>query len=215
MNTPHPFIPLYFGEEDQDIWAALCQTEPEHRSALVKELLRQALIGDKTFDERADDDANGRVWPADRATRPGHQSSGLDLTAGGDQTVQPEESDSENKQNASENVRFDLDSLFMPQAMMTPGRSNDGGDSQEVAGGVVIDPVDADNETEFVSGQQFNLSDLFVTEFAGNQELTHPVKPELAPWENLLFNIIGTEDDENVIAAFSQAGRIADNGKGN
>ncbi|HBV86164.1 MAG TPA: hypothetical protein DEF42_05815 [Desulfosporosinus sp.] len=38
------FIPLYFDETEADLWLALQRVEPEKRSALIKETLRQALL---------------------------------------------------------------------------------------------------------------------------------------------------------------------------
>ena len=39
------FIPLYFDEDEADLWQALQRIEPEKRSSFIKEILRQGLLG--------------------------------------------------------------------------------------------------------------------------------------------------------------------------
>ena len=39
------FIPLYFDEDEVDLWQALQKIEPEKRSSFIKETLRQGLLG--------------------------------------------------------------------------------------------------------------------------------------------------------------------------
>lgn len=38
------FLPLYFNEEDMEIWEQLKRVDPEQRSLLIKNILRQALV---------------------------------------------------------------------------------------------------------------------------------------------------------------------------
>ena len=38
------FIPLYFDEDEADLWQALQRIEPEKRSSFIKETLRQGLL---------------------------------------------------------------------------------------------------------------------------------------------------------------------------
>ncbi|MDP4125523.1 MAG: hypothetical protein Q8912_01045 [Bacillota bacterium] len=40
------FIPLYFAEEEADLWQALQRIEPEKRSSFIKGILRQVLINE-------------------------------------------------------------------------------------------------------------------------------------------------------------------------
>lgn len=43
------FIPLYFDEEEADLWQALQRIEPEKRSSFIKETLRQVLLSDNNI----------------------------------------------------------------------------------------------------------------------------------------------------------------------
>lgn len=47
MSSVQPFIPLYFGEEDQDLWQALCLVNSEKRSAYIKGVLRKHFLGEE------------------------------------------------------------------------------------------------------------------------------------------------------------------------
>jgi len=45
MIPVQPFLPLYFGDEDKDLWAFLAEIPAERRSSFVKEALREHLAG--------------------------------------------------------------------------------------------------------------------------------------------------------------------------
>ena len=44
MISNNSFLPLYFGEEDAEVWAALQNIPAEERSTFVKKVLREALL---------------------------------------------------------------------------------------------------------------------------------------------------------------------------
>lgn len=45
MMSQPLFIPLYFDEDDRDLWLTLQSVAPESRSLFIKETLRQSLLG--------------------------------------------------------------------------------------------------------------------------------------------------------------------------
>lgn len=45
MMSQPLFIPLYFDENDRDLWLTLQSVDPESRSLFIKETLRQSLLG--------------------------------------------------------------------------------------------------------------------------------------------------------------------------
>lgn len=139
MIPSHPFVPLYFDEEDAAIWDMLCRVEPEERSSYIKEVLRQTLLN----------------------------------------TGEPEQ----------------VDTLAM----------NRGDDVPEQSGTEpVTDMEDTGNQEPDLNLENFDLNDLFVMKEAASSG-GNPSSSNLAPWENLLVNVIGTEEDETVINVFRQA----------
>lgn len=137
MMSGEPFLPLYFEEEDQDLWQVLASIPPENRAGVVKTALRQAfslnhenLNRDHVSDERI-----------------GHNHVSVD--------------------RVEHDMEFTLEDLFVPAASAS-----------------------AENQQEAVRSDAGPA--------AGHID-------SLSPWDNLLYNIIGTEDDEAVIAAIQKS----------
>ena len=168
MTALHSFIPLYFGEEDQDIWAALCQIEPEQRPAVIKGMLRQTLLGDK--DETPTADLPGTV--------PAEGEHGAERTA--DPAFRTDSPGFVDQDERSLGPDFDLNDLFIPQ----PDRTADGSCQSE------FDRSNTDT-AEAID------SECILDDLPGPGHRPYPAV------QNLLINIIGQEDDEEIIRLFA------------
>lgn len=166
MKPGEPFLPLYFEEEDQDLWRVLASIPPENRSGVVKSALRQAFMGE-TAAESLNHETRNSV-SSDRVNENSFNHDKTNHAHISHDNVNCDEQAHNNGQGSLENdVEFTLEGLFVPAASAS-----------------------AENQQEAVRSD------------AG--PAAGP-KDSLSPWDNLLYHIIGTEDDEAVIAAIQKS----------
>lgn len=185
MMSEQPFLPLYFEEEDDDLWQVLAAIKPENRARLVKAALRQAFLGS--------------LPPAET------RFEGTDS-----EDISPNRESIARKNAHRENDWIDNDSREHNRRA-----SENGSYDRERSGD--------DGHTE--SELDFSFEDLFIpTSTPTTPTLPQAIKDRAVPdaveqipscptaieqgtaqissWENLLYNIIGTEDDQEVLTIF-------------
>jgi hypothetical protein len=116
------FIPLYFDEEEADLWQALQRIEPEKRSSFIKETLRQVLLRgnpDKNLDVNQEYMKENREDPEDRENEDQLENLSVDpeVATGVDSEVDSEI-------NPKELEPFSLEALFSESPVSDPKELN-------------------------------------------------------------------------------------------
>jgi len=255
MIPIQPFIPLYFGDEDRDLWTLLAEVPAERRSTYVKEVLRDYLFngwnesrelvrgGSEPGSDPLRIAALESVMANNGANR---QSPGMTQACAGVAEVEPDNvgtpSETELATGTMADTEFTLEALLVSSV---PGPVEDNADGRALIGssrvvGSDIDPgavvqhdalgfllhkvIGAEEDPEVIAAIQHSGNSRSQEEGDGpNHRRRDPGaagpdgKEQVLSLEelqvgsvscrgldHLLHNIIGEEDDQEVVAFLKQ-----------
>ena len=205
MMSGQPFLPLYFEEEDDDLWQVLAAIEPENRARLVKVALRQAFLGS--------------LPPAETRFE-GTDSEDISPNR---ESIARKNAHRENDWIGSDSREYDTRASVIRD---NDCRASDRGDNERRASeSGSYDRERSSNDAHKEIVLDFSLEDLFIPPSTPTtptlpQAIKDRAVPDaveqipscptaieqgtaqISPWENLLYNIIGTEDDQEVLTIF-------------
>lgn len=188
MIFSQPFIPLYFEDDDGELWTALQQIEPERRSEFIKSVLRQTLLEQPQLDQPFVKKVLGEMLK--ESTGEISKESTEDIPKEGIGDIQKDTVEEIEKESFDKSIFDDVVTQIEPEHP-PDSRAH----------------LERDSESE-----AFSLEALFIgaaetdIQLRGSGPSDQPqVMTAATPWDYLLHSVIGEEDDETVIAAIQQA----------
>ncbi len=211
MIPGHPFLPLYFGEGDEDLWEALQRIPADSRVLMVKEALRTYF-----FKHKGDDIFTSAIAHSDINAQMNEQTK----------ISYPEKELQLDKNTVENSSVFLLESLLVPTIQEKPWEhliNNVIGfeDDEEVIFALqrsrnqTLEPffqeINQDNQDNLGLNQDETIYNAIVLEelFTPGPVQTDKESEEHLPngLHYLLSQIIGEEDDEEVIKLLSQSAK--------